>query len=489
MKKRRNNYILYGAASIGDIAKTSLEKCGLNVIGYIDKRAYELSEFNGLPVWKVNTVPIKYKNPQTRIYISVKNVFEHERIALLLREHGFYNIIYKPYNVLLGHGTKEENSLADFYDKLFNGSYIENFDFPDIYTKRSLYDYGFICEKNDNITAYIPKEFIFTNNYQDSNMIKWGNINISSFFTHIDFFQFLNNVKEAEPYNYLQEYCIYTATLENKIEITNAWKNNVIENRSQIYEQMKVASDLDPNFFIRNPAEAKWNVDKKYFNLLSGKHRCTFQAAIGKNYIPLQISKNDYAQFCHSSEIEKTMEIMEQTREELTIPHPFFYRGILIRDKGENHLLSWFANYFGRKLFWETGEIRFDKLLIIDYTNDFGNFSRFCKRLGCHVERRIQASALEQQLNRLLYAEDINYVLESKIVENAIIIFEANDNKVMELLNDIHLISNNNKWIIKYASDSFVSDFAISKSLQIVSEINRKYSNGCILKSYFLAQQ
>ena len=92
-------YILYGAAAIGDLVKDSLEKNGLEVIGYIDKRASELSEYNGLMVWSIEEVPQEYIDAEVNVYISVKNVFEHEKIALLLRKRGFTKIIYAPLSI------------------------------------------------------------------------------------------------------------------------------------------------------------------------------------------------------------------------------------------------------------------------------------------------------------------------------------------------------------------------------------------------------
>ena len=44
------HFIIYGAASIGNLAKNALEKCNAKIIGYIDKRAFELESFNQLPV-------------------------------------------------------------------------------------------------------------------------------------------------------------------------------------------------------------------------------------------------------------------------------------------------------------------------------------------------------------------------------------------------------------------------------------------------------
>ena len=54
MNNNQKKYILYGAASIGNIAKGTLEKCGVEIIGYIDKRAHEIASYNGLPVWEMD---------------------------------------------------------------------------------------------------------------------------------------------------------------------------------------------------------------------------------------------------------------------------------------------------------------------------------------------------------------------------------------------------------------------------------------------------
>lgn len=476
-------YILYGAASIGDAAKDSLEKCGANIIGYIDRRAFELPEYNGLPVWGMENIPKEYVDSDVIVYISVKNVFEHESIALLLRKKGFKNIIYKPYSVLLGYGSKEENEIAQIYDILFEGNLVNDFMLPQIGAKKSYHDFAKIYEEDNQITAYIPAEFIFTNNYESPVMEKWGNICILAFFTHIDFFRFLNNHSDAGPNDYLQEFCVFAANIQKKIKVTDAWKNNVIENRTQIYEQMKDALDLDPEFFIRNAAEAEWNVDKKYFNLTSGKHRCSFQAAMGKKYIPIKITKEDYNLFLNNIAVEDTMHLVEQMQKNVNIPHPFFYRGMFARDNSEYHFLSWFARHFSRKTYFENGKISFKKLKIIDYTNDFGNFARFAKRLGCQTQRHVIPESLEIQLNKLFYSENIAYDKPSELIENNIIVVEADDLEHEEIK---QLATDKNIWIVKYADYHTINSFAEKYALHIVSEINMKYCAGAILHSFLL---
>lgn len=476
-------YILYGAASIGNEAKNALEKCGGKVVGYIDKRAFELTEYNGLPVWGINDVPSKYVNSNMIVFLSVKNVFEHEKIAGDLKERGFSNIIYKPYNVLLGYGSKEENDIARLYDRLFNGELTEDFIIPRTNSKKAGYDFAKICEKDKVVTAYIPTEFIFTNNYESAEMKRWGNVCILAFFTHIDFFRFLNCQKDADPSDYLEEFCVFAANLQGNIKTTEAWKENVIENRTQIFEQMKEALDLDPEFFVRNAAEAEWNADKKIFNLTSGKHRCTFQVALGKKYIPVKISRRDYDLFLNSTEVDETLNLLMQSKKEVLIPHPLFYRGIYIRDRSEYYLQSWFARYYGRKMYYKNGKITFDTIEMLDFTDDSGNFARFAKRLGCHVIRKVLPDQLEKQINRLLFAENIDYQYEKNFSKYKIVIIEAD--KLGSIEGRQAAIEADN-WIIKYGMYDSVEAFARKYNLDVVTEINARYQGGKILKSYLL---
>ncbi len=480
------NYILYGAASIGNIAKESLEQCGLQVVGYIDKRAFELSVYNELPVWGIDSVPDQYMNEDTVVYVSVKNVFEHEAIAANLLAKGFRYIIYKPYSVLLGYGSREECALARLYDDLFVGDVSGAFSIPEIPHGVIIHDFAKINEENGMITAYIPVEFIFTNNYRNSEMVKWGNVNILAFFTHIDFFRFLSNQEGGETDSYLQEYCIFTANLQRKIKVTDAWKNNVIENRTQIYEQMKEALDLDPAFFIRNAAEAEWNCEKHYFNLTSGKHRCTFLAAMNKKYIPLKMKQTDYEQFFHAKEVDETMRFVRSVSDGIQIPHPAFYRGMFIRDRGEHQFLIWFARYFGRKLYQQYGSVSFSALKVTDFSNDYGHFARFCVRLGCRIQRAAVPDAVERQLNRLSYSDDLAYCTKGEPENPDIIVADGTIEGVLDADTITALIGAGCTIVVKYISDEMLRGLAKRYKLTIVSEINRKKQDGTVLKSYLL---
>lgn len=480
--------IIYGAAAIGDLVKVSLEKCGFPIIGYMDKRAFELKSYNELPVWSVESVPEQYITEDTFVFVAVKNVFEHERIVKLLIKRGFRYIVYKPYGVLMGHGTREEECISHIYDMLFQAMpEAQCMEVPDCTAgERSfLHDYALLKDFGEEIIAYIPAEFICTNNYSQGGMVKWGNINILAFFTHIDFFRFLDNREDASLQAYLEEYCEYTARLQKKITITDAWKDNVIKNRSQIYEKMSESMNLDADFFVRNAPEAVWNDERHIFNLTSGKHRSTFLAAKGMKYIPLKIKKEDYHKFFNKEEAVKVKELLSVIEEDIIIPHPCFYRDVRSVDKGEYILLSWFARFYGRQSFYKYEKVRFQQMKIMDWSNDFGNFARFLARLGCEVHRFIDPSELEKQLNNLFYSS-LFYEAGKDSVKTHYDIGIMDGNKVQNILLYKEQCEN---FIIKNCSKDRTEAICSSMNFRIALKINERYEGLEMKGTYLLTRE
>lgn len=420
-------YVLYGAAAIGGLAKESIEKTGDVVIGYLDKRAQEISEYEGLSVYLPNNAPAQFFSKDVIIFISVKNVFEHEKIAHELYKEGFKNIVYKPYEVLMGFGTKRAQKLAKIYDDIFEGKRVEEDIFVNNVSsiRTEIHDYAQIYEKGDRILAYIPVEYIFTNNYKDGGMVKWGNIPIAGLFTHINFFRSLEGDISVSADAYLKEYCVYTAILQKKIKITDAWKENVIENRTQIYEQMRDAQNLDPLFFVRNAATATWNKKEKYFNLTSGKHRCSFLVSRGMKYIPLEISREDYNAFSKKKEACNLVEYINTIEENIIIPNPFFYRGILFSDRGEYDFLLWFTRRYAESAYNICEKVDFSIYCVADMLNDYGHMARYLKRIGMSVKRYSSTMAVEQKLNNF-FQENIEYS-ENNVIDASIAIIDIGD--------------------------------------------------------------
>lgn len=476
--KKDSGIYLYGAASIGIIVYNNLIKNEIKINGFIDKRAKEIKSFCGLPVYELTDPKISRTDI---VYLSVKNVFEHEEIKNLLAKEGYQYIIYKPYNSLLGTGTKEENELAILYDELFQGSLSNQNQLVCINELQDggTHDYAIVKEAENSVVVNIPVEFIYTNDYpKASSMEKWGNIPIQSLFTHINFFRYLNGDNTCTPEMYLKEYCEYTAKIQNSIQITTAWKNNVLRNRTQIFEQMKESLELDPEFFYRNAASAEWN-SRGYFNLTSGKHRTTFLAALGRRYVPVNISKKDYELFRNDIAVDSVKVCLKSRKNKYVyIPHPYFYRGDHNRDDGTSLFVQWFMRSIGEKLYNKYGKVNFSELKVLDMTNDAGYTARYLIRCGCDVYRDIVPDELECSLNSLFQCE-IKY---KNCEEPMIVIAEGNHCDIEMLLTDklnqdtVILLRNVSKRNQEYLSSNRIKRFVGTK---VINQVQHSAEISC----------
>lgn len=314
---------LYGAASIGKIVYE--KNPDIRIQGFIDARAKEIEKFMGLPVYTLSEAQ-KNISADAVIMISVKNVFELEDIALTLYEAGFSRLIYKSRAVLEGMGNEDDFRLSEIWDALVSGTYggiEERLICFQNNIQYSFTDQTVVSENEEEVLAYIPVELIYTNDRKD----KWSDINIQGYYPHIYFFYFLSNHRNGQTEDYLK-FVEDTALAQGDIKITEAWRKNVLRNRTMVYEKMRLSLDMDYEFFQRNAPTAVWN-EKGYFNLTSGKHRCAFLVSQGYRYIALKIVKQDYDRFLKYGEVKKFREkiINEKIRYlDTKIYHPWFYR-------------------------------------------------------------------------------------------------------------------------------------------------------------------
>lgn len=465
---------LYGAASIGAIVYKNLLKNDIRIKGFIDKRADEIQNFCGLPVFEFTNPKILRSDI---VFLAVKNVFEHEEIKNMLVQEGYQYIIYKPYNSLLGNGSFEETQLSEWYDELFEGTILNEGQLICVNDLKaeSLHDYAVILENDKNVVANIPVEFIFTNNYTEfSPMERWGNIPIQAFFTHINFFRSLNGDKNCSYEDYLTEYCEYTAQIQGDIQITKAWRHNVIRNRTQIFEQMRDSLELEPDFFIRNAATAEWN-HKGYFNLTSGKHRSTFLAAMGRRYVPIRISKCDYDLFRNMGAANRVQECLQSAQNKyVCIPHPFFYRGIHSRDDGLSIYMQWIMRTLGMKLYKRFQKVDFSRLQVKDMTNDNGYCARYLARCGCKVYRDVMPDELEQSLN-MLFQSNIKY---EACDDGDVVIIDGQNNNIrnFEKNNCIYFIRNVRDDDYKYLEQKILGN---GQQLYIINNVQHSSGISC----------
>lgn len=334
--------ILYGAASIGLIMYGNLKKQGYHILCFIDKRAEEIKEIEGVPVYLPEDAYIQgCDKTNTVIIVSVKNVFEHDKIAHSLRKLEFKNLIYKSGVILNGEENPDLLQLSKAYDAI-----LQEQEIPPVlpvseeivlYTFR---DYSTIVVLDDESRiTYVPVELIFTNQNK-LGFSRWNDIPILLLYPHLQFFLSLNGEMEYTLDSYLK-FCEEAALRQGNIEITESWKQNILRNRTMVFEQMKLSHDINSNFFIDSPAEAEWNF-KGYFNLTGGKHRVTFLVAQGHNYIPLKISNQDFDRWLKALDSGAVCNyIQDNCLRSLpnAISHPYFFRLIETKDLFKRDIL------------------------------------------------------------------------------------------------------------------------------------------------------
>lgn len=407
--------ILYGAASIGNLAFDWFEDAGFHVAGYIDKRGSEIDCLRGRPVYTLHDGEVELFKDSNRyvVFVSVKNVFEHSNIANQLIKAGFRNIIYRSINVINGVGNKEQNQLYDVYDIISNGEIknLEN-EIPMTYAldiHKPISDYV-LDREEDSIVTMVSIDSLHTD--RKVRKAPWFDKPVFALLPHIDFFHFLSG-KEDASYDRYMEYCISGAS--GKIDITKSWKMNVIKNRASIYEHMKQSLELESDFFVRNAPNVEWHADKGIFNLQSGKHRAAFFASLGRHYIPLRLKKEDYESYLNVEIADKLLKLLterEVTQLAAPIGHPLFFDYPCESKEFYYGFLYKLYYYISDCLYNATGRLTFEGVSIHCDLDDYGFIERAIRKSGCNIDLSICKENMElmQILDRLLYCDLLDYI-------------------------------------------------------------------------------
>lgn len=411
---RGKEIVLYGAASIGNLAFDWFEGNGYHVAGYIDKRGDEIVRFRDRPVYGIQNNAIQEFEDDNKyvVFISVKNVFEHSNIARLLVKEGVHNIIYRPISVINGGGTKEQKILNDVYDMISNGDIkkVEN-TIPKTYKVD-------VCKLNENhvlrqagngeLVVMVSIDSLYTD--KKVRRAPWFDKPVLSLLPHMELFRYINGEKGVSYDKYL-DYCILGA--KGKLEVTEAWKKNVIKNRSSIYEHMKQSLELERDFFIRNAPNVEWNEERGIFNLQSGKHRAAFFASLKRHYLPLKVKLKDYESYLNAEAADKLMRYLEE-REIIELPapigHPLFFDYPCECKEFYYGFLYELFYCISIKMYDTGRRLCFEKLSIYCELNDYGFIERALLKAGCDMHLSIYEK--ERELIKIL--DELSYCDLSK---------------------------------------------------------------------------
>ncbi|VXC32238.1 conserved hypothetical protein [Pseudomonas sp. 8Z] len=404
--------VIYGAAALGTLVCRNIRAIS-RVVAFFDKRGDELETCMGVPVHSLEQAPFSAdRRKRLVVFIAIKNIFEHEYLVNRLIELGYERIVFKAADrsVFDKRGMEGLEAIAETFDQAVAGSLTLPRQVPvsRLSFRVEWRDYASIRTAAGRVLAHIPVSDIATNLYGDASYA-WENVPIAAMFPHLEFFEYLGGDAKASPDFYIEDFIVYTARRNGDYATTERWKENVIQNRAMVHEQMSLAWELDREFFTRNAPEAVWN-PRGHFNLTSGKHRATFLVSKGCKFIVLSMSEDDYEEYLNRSTLEAAIRFVEDHgARPLPAPvlHPFFYRYPCAGAESFHGLLARLLRIMGKEVFQRHGTVNFRRLRINDASRDWAELGLRFAKLGAQVVRTTELSYWER-LQASLYRVELS---------------------------------------------------------------------------------
>lgn len=386
--------VIYAAGATSTLISKSLEKMGLEVDGYIDKRANEISTMNGKPVRTLEEFVESVGNDSDSycVIITPKNVFEHNSIAKSLRQLDINNLIYKPKEILLGSKDSDLEMIESIYDGLCSGNNLMHKSIPIIKNNANSSLNTIISNEGEFYKVWMPVELIFSN-VSETNI--WSDINMACHYPLVGLYNSFMDNRDLNRTDSIKDYIDYSshgASLIN-VEISEAWKNNAIHTRFLIYKEMDRIHEVYPKFFIDNCPTVKFK-NSNHFNIISsGKNRVAFQISKGLKRIPVKISKDDYDKWTNSCLIDEG----RVTNDSIDFPlsHPKYDEiNVKVPDYYKNWIFQ-IGRFLTRETFVISGKHDYSGTLITNLSKDNGITSTFFNELGFKVTEQINSVEID----------------------------------------------------------------------------------------------
>lgn len=451
---KKSKLLIYGAVANGQKLCNIFVNEGYTVIGFIDKRAHEIKQTLGLPVWTVENIPI---SEEVVVIITIKNVFEHCKIVKELTIKGIYNIIYCPQSLqnIISNNVEYEK-IKSIYNKIINLKDIDNsIEIKDIGLIPKTYDiklykfkdYAIIDDNIDNmLIVNLPIEMIYTAQKKNGFCYNWAEKNILTL-PHISLFEYFDGKNSTYKDQYM-DFCIYTAELNN-ITITESWKENILNSRNIVYSEMCKSLELNSDFFIKNAQIAIWNNEYGYFNLNGGRHRASFFCEKNYEFMPLKVNMMDYDSYLNYRKLDDVINfIIDNNINEVYSPvsHPYFYRFPCKKKRYMNLIIKPITRFISNNMLNEFKKLDFHNLTFLHIGDDEGAIKRHFSKMGCNTIGYGKCTDFESLLNDLFYSRNIDYVSFGDL-KTYDFVYINEEHKILEdkLIN--YILNNTNKYI------------------------------------------
>lgn len=293
------NIYIYGVNQYSKNVKTKLQEVGLSVGAFIDRRARELQDIDGVPVISPQTdVLSKIKRDSCCVIIMLQNALQHDGIAEELFLKGIEKIIFVP--------MKRKYNIQIMYEmiEVYNSILLEPYScFQEIpYYRELLNEEATIEKETEYIIKRVPADILYSNPVSnlknDPNILKYADAPIMSYKPYYDMLEYFEGgEREGDLEEYLKDYGV------NSCNYKHAFSNEmIILQRYELYKIWNEHFQQGMDFFCASAPAVCWN-EKGYFNLLEGQHRSLFLVKKGIYFVPVRIHKSDLAKW--ESEINK----------------------------------------------------------------------------------------------------------------------------------------------------------------------------------------
>lgn len=301
-KKIRNTFsieknipiFLYGENDFAKCTFSHLKQSGYDVKGIVDQKYENFCKEDEIR-FSLRDLENWVKVKECIVIICLKNGMIHEKVASNLYDIGIRKIIYLPMKVC--NSFRYQGTLRKAY------RYVQAFEYEKV-GQVPYYSIEenpvMVIERDDKwISFWCPDKYLHSSTKEIINegvpdrlkaakqkLMVYADVAIEEIIPYVELFKWLRG--EKADVNLYLDAMGYTVEQERK---------KLLLDRKELYKIYEQALCYNIGFFLDAPAQAVWNTEGGYFNVVDGMHRIQYLYSKGYREMPIAVSLEDYRQF------------------------------------------------------------------------------------------------------------------------------------------------------------------------------------------------
>ena len=364
--------ILYGVSAASEHMYRTLRQEGYHVAAFFDRRYQELEGRYPIPVYAVSDNPYgESEKDGFCVVILLQNAMQHEGIAREFLKEGYRKILFSPMSG--GLNGKTAAMFRDQYNLLLTGQFQELKRIPllheELFEQEVDTGHSIIRREGDSFVVWCPAELLYSGRAFPEHPAYAG-IPLSAHMPYLELFQHLQGDRDGCT-AYLEVWGVHRCKFPNAY--TDA---DILAQRKRLLEIYKNELNKGMEFFISSAAIAEWDGERKVFNLIDGHHRSVFLLMQDFRYVPLRISKTDFAGWNAFGPGEAVQAHLDHNGKRLPILHPKYKKVNEASDRNALLQLEAIQRYIAAdRDSWMEGRT------VLDLSGTYGYYARNALRM------------------------------------------------------------------------------------------------------------